>query len=1152
MTGAEDPQAGGSEKNTSSLKRRGFLFSAVTTSTVGLTTNVATAEEGTEQREGDTLVPVNGLSDEQLQSLVEAVATDEFSEAVTATEYLGQAVQVAIFTDELQEFPRQGTTHAVLSSGVATDAPGDPSAFSNTDVSGRQIANYSPDNYDAFDVAELRIDFTIPEGAEGIAFDWQFATEENPEYLDSQFQDFFEALLFLPDGSVRNIGTLPNGDATTVQNANAYSNSPGGTSPQPTDPLPDPSDISYNAVTSLQTSQYSVGAYVGEEARIVIRIADASDGVLDSAVLFDNLQFLGEVEGLPGPVEQALNTHRDTIVEDLTESIRIEAKTDAKIYNEFGAKYAENFVNYLGYAAGELDESAVDEELRTIVDQSTNLPEKDALANAYTFYDELYSAAADVTAENRVELFQQYLMGTAEGQTNTLTHNGQTIAELIEIYKTETFPAYKTKFLTELAEKNYTSQEIQQITSFINKQTTYIDSKLDIQNREAESVTDIFLGNADLTGNGVGAVIEDVDTENEETGSQEVGTDVIGTSVVIGGLIVVKKLAAAGLIAKGGLGVAIKSTGAAKTISSIAGASKVGSVAKGVLATKPGAAVAKAAHGFAHLQVPSVPSSASVASWSTLKWASVEIASEKVFERLLPGPGSVSGVASAIIDYPFEAVLDGGEFEDSSGMPEMCLERSKREATISNLEAPDLNLTDILDEFEIGNLPENIYYEDGEFYGLGDGSLTIKNTGDSTFTPSPQLEIKATNVSPSGTDETTGYPICVRTPLSELDPGESETLTVEYAVPLGLFTSSYELIADLTWSDAKTTASFEAGSFAFEFPSFELFSGSLSDGEQVTQIHQPDPGTKTATYQMEYDQNDVDLHLYDDENNHVGENYQTNTFENEIAGATHSGHDSGGVGNEWVSVESVTAPEYTVELVSPEIGTVIQNQDVSSDSGVTTTSGGLDSAVAVETTEVPELTATAAFGISPSTADPGEVITTTTTIREVSESDPLQNVQFKLPELTSKAATDVIPADAVSIDQSGFTVNPGAGEEIVIEVALPNEIDPATYRGDITVSANGGDTSETETLAIAVLPEGPQEPLGTEAAPPTDPNEDGLYEDLTGNGESTVEDVYVLFDNLETNAIQTNSKAFNFALDDDSKVTLRDVQALYQRITGGE
>lgn len=1152
MTGAEDQKRESSKTDTHSLKRRGFLLSSVSTSALGLTANSTGAKEDTEEREGDTLASPDDLSEEQLQSLVEAVTTDEFLETVTASEYLGQDVQVTTFTDELQEFPRQGDAHAVLSSGVAADTAGDPSTFLSTNVNGRQITNYSPDNYDAFDVTELRIDFSIPEGAEGIAFDWQFATEENPSYLDSAFQDFFEALLFLPDGSVRNIGTLPNGDATTVQNADQYSNSPGGTSQDPTDPLPDPPDISYNAVTSLQTAEYSVGAYVGEEARLVIRVADASDGVFDSAVLFDDIRFVGDVEGLPGPVEQALNTHRDTIVENLRESIRIEAETDAQIYNEFGTEYADTLVNYLGYAAGELDKTAVDEDLRKAVDQSTDLPKEDALTDAYVFYDELYSAAADVTAENRAELFQQYLMGTAEGQNATLTHNGQTIAELIETYKTETFPAYKSEFLAELEEEDYTSQEIQQITSFIDQQTSYIDSKLDIQDREAGSVTNVFLGDADLTGNGVGAVIENVETEGEEAEGQEVGTDLIGTSVILGGLLVIKKLAAAGIIAKGGLGVAVKSTGAAKTISSIVGASKVGSVAKGVLATKPGAAVAKAAHGFAHLQVPSVPSSASVASWSTLKWASVEIASEKVFERLLPGPGSVSGVASAIVDYPFEAVLDGGEFEESSGMPDMCLARSNREATITDLEAPDLNLTDILDEFEIGNLPENIYYEDGEFYGLGDGSLTIENTGDSTFTPSPQLEITATDVSPSGKDEATGYPICVRTPLSELEPGESETLTVEYAVPLGLFTSSYDLVADLTWSDSETAASFEAGSFAFDFPSFELFSGTLSDGEQVTQTHQPDSGTKTATYEMEYDQNDVDLHLYDDANNHVGQNYQTGTFENEIAGATHSGHDSGGVGNEWVSVENVSAPEYTVELVSPEIGTVIQSQEVNADTGVTTASGGLDSAVSVETTEVPELNATAAFGIALNTADPGEVITTTTTVREVSESDPLQNVQFELPELTSEEATDTIPADAVSVDQSGFTVSLGGGEEVVFEVTLPDEIEPATYRGDVTVSANGGETSATESMAIAVLPEGPQEPLVTEADPPTDPNEDGLYEDLTGDGDSTVEDVHVLFDNLGTNAVQTNSKAFNFALDDDSKVTIRDVQALYNRVTEGE
>ncbi|SNR43270.1 outer membrane protein assembly factor BamB family protein [Halorubrum vacuolatum] len=70
--------------------------------------------------------------------------------------------------------------------------------------------------------------------------------------------------------------------------------------------------------------------------------------------------------------------------------------------------------------------------------------------------------------------------------------------------------------------------------------------------------------------------------------------------------------------------------------------------------------------------------------------------------------------------------------------------------------------------------------------------------------------------------------------------------------------------------------------------------------------------------------------------------------------------------------------------------------------------------------------------------------------------------------------------------------------------------------------------------------------------PPQDLNGDGLYEDINGDGTADVVDVQALQQNLDSEEVQQNSEAFNFADDDPDEVTEADVEALYDRVTGGD
>ena len=70
--------------------------------------------------------------------------------------------------------------------------------------------------------------------------------------------------------------------------------------------------------------------------------------------------------------------------------------------------------------------------------------------------------------------------------------------------------------------------------------------------------------------------------------------------------------------------------------------------------------------------------------------------------------------------------------------------------------------------------------------------------------------------------------------------------------------------------------------------------------------------------------------------------------------------------------------------------------------------------------------------------------------------------------------------------------------------------------------------------------------------PPQDLNNDGLYEDVRGDGEFDIFDVQTLFNHLDSDAVQDHPEAFNFNEDEDPEgVTIFDVQGLFDRLVDG-
>lgn len=1125
-----------------------------------------------------------------------AIGDDTFIDEVTNVEFAGVGEQISVFNQEIQGFPHQGNRFTVLSSGRAEEAPGDPDTFASTDLSDsenfRFIPDYSPDDYDAYSVADLRIDFEIPPNAEGLAFDWQFATDESPDFLGSQFQDFFEVLLFLPGGSVRNIGTLPEGEPVTVDNADKYANTPGGSSQNPEPPLPEPADTVYNSITDLQTTKASIASYQGQTARLVIRVADASDEIFDSAVFVDNLRFVEDDDSSDGNyniVEAALDEHRQTIVDVLEDLIRQDAKVEAEIYNEHGSEYAEPYLNYLGYRAGELDESAVDKEIRELLDETTDDIDPERISHAYHFYTELFDAVAHEDAGDREDIIYEYLMGNYNGQDVINEFEGQPLSDVVSDYETEVFEAYKKEFLDALDNGDYSSSDIADIASYIETQTAYVKQLRQKQEQSSKEVLDTLADKNEVTGSGFGVEIESTGNNNEATKDAGEPEAIVAAGVSLG-LIALKSKGAFGFAAKGASSAygSIKATGTGQTISSFVGGTPLAGAASGVLNSKPVSIAIQGAH---HFFVPPTTAGLSTKA-STIeygKFVGEHIVVEEVAKTMISeGPNMIQkGLGKGL-----EAFSSDDEMSDIGIIenPDDILRMLNQDVVITDLEISNINLTDILDTSGFGNLPTNIHYVDGDFFGIETGSITIQNNGSETIVPMPNLVISAQNVPPTGHSFETGYPVVINDPLAELAPGETQSLEFEYAVPLSLSTSSFSLDATLERFDSQRSEEFDGGAGAFEIPSINILSDVIADGETIEDSHTPEKGTKTVTYDLEYEPSyDVDLHLYDDEGNHTGMDYVAGEIETEIPASTHSGDDNGDGGSEWVSVDDADSEEFTISVVAPDIGTIIQSnvaaqtadekpdreeaasKSVSLEesdamrvnkSSVTTpkistseSSSNINSSFEVDSTEVADLDGTINISIdTPKTVEAGQPVSFDMSINEVSEQDPINDVSLDITEdLGSEDAPDAIPAENVEFTHSGFDVELGGSEQASIEVETSESITPGTYQGTILASANNGETSTKSSITVVVVPEPPSEPIADALSKPTDPNGDGLYEDISGNGELSIDDVTTLFENLDSETVQNNPKAFSFAGDLESgEVTLADVQALYLRLQGGE
>jgi glucose/arabinose dehydrogenase len=191
------------------------------------------------------------------------------------------------------------------------------------------------------------------------------------------------------------------------------------------------------------------------------------------------------------------------------------------------------------------------------------------------------------------------------------------------------------------------------------------------------------------------------------------------------------------------------------------------------------------------------------------------------------------------------------------------------------------------------------------------------------------------------------------------------------------------------------------------------------------------------------------------------------------------------------------------------------------------------------TVTVEEAPTPAFFAVSglsaPQSVQQGETVTLDANVTNTGEESATQEVVVRF-DLDGDGALTVDEGVA----QRSVTLDGGTTETVSFDVTVPTGLTPGTYEHGVFTEDDDRTAGIDVTLA----------PVGRSTTPPTDPDGDGLYEDVNGDEAVNVGDAQTIFANADDPAVQDNVAAFDF--NDDGSVNVGDAQALFSLVTNGE
>jgi len=217
-----------------------------------------------------------------------------------------------------------------------------------------------------------------------------------------------------------------------------------------------------------------------------------------------------------------------------------------------------------------------------------------------------------------------------------------------------------------------------------------------------------------------------------------------------------------------------------------------------------------------------------------------------------------------------------------------------------------------------------------------------------------------------------------------------------------------------------------------------VFGGSstIVQGEEKSATVTSSPDSVCSDFTLLYTGSDLDLHVYDENGNHVGVNYSTGQVEIQIPGATYSGSN---VNPEWIHIpHSKGEHTYTVKVVA------------------NSTEGEESFQVLME--DQPERPAI--MSISPSkvttTADLSSSDTSKSSlvIYEIGGQKGINNLNASISKLQGNTTGYVIPPANISLKLDKTQISPSGQTVLSIVVNNLSKVPSDTYTGTITITGN--------------------------------------------------------------------------------------------------
>jgi len=147
------------------------------------------------------------------------------------------------------------------------------------------------------------------------------------------------------------------------------------------------------------------------------------------------------------------------------------------------------------------------------------------------------------------------------------------------------------------------------------------------------------------------------------------------------------------------------------------------------------------------------------------------------------------------------------------------------------------------------------------------------------------------------------------------------------------------------------------------------------------------------------------------------------------------------------------------------------------------------------------------------------------------------SVNVTLENTGGASDTQTVELDAGPLGTDVTTVSLNGTASTTVTLGVPTTV--GDY-GTQTLTVSSANDTATSDASVSMQP--------LVAGPPTDPDGDGLYEDVRGDGNLSLLDVQALFEHLHSDVVRTNSAAFNFQ-EFDSEVNILDVQVLFNLLS---